>query len=277
VTCIIPYTVTVTGELPVEGRLHRDVFSLFYSVWSNPDTKIHEILKHLLKNSPENSRTWAIHTRHLCTRYSLEDPLVYLNRDPPTKSYWKEFIATKITAYFEHNLRVKAESNSKMEFLNTISCGLRGRRHPSLSQMTTTWDVRKSRPHLKFLSGNYLTYRVKADQSGGSPRCRICESGVDETVCHVISTCPGLAVERKKILQDFSTLCSLTKNNLKFEDFQKNENVLTQFILDPTSLNLQMRVSIQDPLVPEFFKLSRDICHVLDKTRIGLLKELEKK
>jgi hypothetical protein len=92
----------LTGELPVEGRLHRDVFSLFYSVWSNPDTKIHKILKHILKNSPENSRTWAIHIRHLCTRYSLEDPLVYLNRDPPTKSYWKEVIATKITAYFEH-------------------------------------------------------------------------------------------------------------------------------------------------------------------------------
>ena len=27
------------GELPIEAKLHRDVFSLFYLVWINPDTK----------------------------------------------------------------------------------------------------------------------------------------------------------------------------------------------------------------------------------------------
>ena len=29
----------LTGELPIEGKLHRDVFSLFYSIWANPDLK----------------------------------------------------------------------------------------------------------------------------------------------------------------------------------------------------------------------------------------------
>ena len=33
--------------------------------------------------------------------------------------------------------------------------------------------VRKSRSHFKFLSGKYLTYKVKSDQSGGSPRCKL--------------------------------------------------------------------------------------------------------
>jgi hypothetical protein len=267
----------LTGELPVEGKHHRDVFSLFFSVWNNPDTKIYEILKYLLKTSPDNSRTWAAHIRHLCKRYGLEDPLLYLSRDPPTKSFWKELIATKITVYFENKLRTKAATNSQMEFLNTYTCGLRGRHHPALANMITTWDVKRSRPHLKFLSGNYLTYKIKSDQSGGSPRCRICETGLDETVIHVISTCQGLAVEREKILEDFSKLCTLTKNKLKFEDFLENEHTLTQFILDPISLNLPIRLSVQDPLVPEFYKLSRDFCHVLDKTRIGLLRELEKK
>ena len=54
-----------------------------------------------------------------------------------------------------------------------------------------------------------------------------------------------------------------------------NEDLLCQFILDPTSLNLKTRVSLNDPLVPQFYKLSRDFCFLLDKTRIGLLKQME--
>ena len=259
----------------MEGKVHRDVFSLFFSVWNNPDTKIYEILKYLLKTSPDNSRTWAAHVRHLCKRYGLEDPLVYLNKDPPSRSSWRELIATKITAYFENKLRSAASTNSLMGFLNTFSCSLRGRHHPALANMYTTWEVRRSRSHIKFLSGNYLTYKVKSDQSGGSARCRICETGADETTSHVISTCQGLAVEREKILEDFSKLCNITKNDIIFEDFLQNENQLCQFILDPASPNLSNRVSVQDPLLPQFYKLSRDFCHVIDNTRLRLLKELK--
>ena len=107
--------------------------------------------------------------------------------------------------------------------------------------------------------------------------CRICKTGSDETVSHVISTCQGLTVEREKILTDISKLCSLTKNKINFEEFKESEDKLCQVILDPTSLNLPTRVSLQDPLVPEFYKLSRDLCHVLDNTRIRLLRELEEK
>ena len=57
----------------------------------------------------------------------------------------------------------------------------------------------------------------------------------------------------------------------------QNMDKLCQLILDPTSLNLPMRVSMQDPLVLEFFRLSRDFCHTIDKTRIALLKNLEQK
>ena len=55
----------LTGELPVEGKLHRNIFSAFFSIWSHPDTKIYDILKYLLETCSENSRTWAVHIRHL--------------------------------------------------------------------------------------------------------------------------------------------------------------------------------------------------------------------
>ena len=213
--------------------------------------------------------------RHLSRLYDLEDPLSCLRRDLPQKSQYKELILTKITAHYENKLRISATGNSLMTYLNVSTLGLRGRHHPALSNMTTTNDVRIARPHLKFLAGNYLTYQIKAEQSGGSPLCRICTSGQEETICHVISSCQQLAVERETFFLEFRQFCSLTKNHIDFDDISKCEENVTQFILDPSSLNLPVRVSLSDPLMSEFFKLCRQLCHIIDKTRIRLLKKME--
>ena len=71
------------GKLPMEGKVHRDMFSLFYSVWSNPDTKIYQIVKYLISSSPDNSRTWAVNMRHIAKMNQLEDPLSCLQRYAP--------------------------------------------------------------------------------------------------------------------------------------------------------------------------------------------------
>ena len=147
------------GELPMEGKIHRDMFSLFFSVWSNPDTKIYQIVKHLLSTSPDNSRTWSINLRHISKMYNLEDPLSCLQRDPPSKSCYKETVLTKISAFHENELRSKARDNDYMQYLNVSLSGLRGRHHPSLSNIITTEEVKKLRPHLKLLSGEYITYQ----------------------------------------------------------------------------------------------------------------------
>ena len=158
-------------------------------------------MKYLLENSNENSRTWSAHIRHLSRRYGLEDSLSCLSRDPPPKSEFKETVCIRITSYFETMLRKSAAQNKQMKYLNVSTSCLRGNHHPALSNQITTREVTLSRPHIKLLAGNYLTYKMKSEQSGGSPRCRICTSGNDETVSHVISTCQGLAVERERLLQ----------------------------------------------------------------------------
>ena len=37
----------LTGEIPIEAKIHKDVFSLFFSVWTNPDSKIYSIVKYI--------------------------------------------------------------------------------------------------------------------------------------------------------------------------------------------------------------------------------------
>ena len=91
----------------------------------------------------------------------------------------------------------------------------------------------------------------------------------------LVSTCQALSVERNKLLNEYEKLCSLTKNQINFTDMKESETKLCQFILDPTSLNLDVRVSLNDPLLPDFFRLTRDYCFLMDKTRIRLLKVKE--
>ena len=161
----IPSLHFLLGELPIEGQIHKDIFMLFYSVWSNPQHKIHELVKHLLKTSPQNSRTWSIHLKILSEKYGLSDPIECLKEDAPTKSSFKELVETKITAFYEKELRTQALENSCMKFFNVSLIGLRGRPHPALSNITTPHQAKKAKQHLKMLGGDYFTYEKKSKQS----------------------------------------------------------------------------------------------------------------
>ena len=262
----------LTGELPLEGKIHKDIFSLFYCIWSNPDTKIYSIVKYLLENNCENSRTWSQHLRYLSEIYGLEDPLVCLQHDPPTKSEYKELVNTKITAHFEKKLRKNAAENSLMKYFNVTTLNLRGRHHLAISELVTSRSVHLARPHIKLLSGNYLTYGIRAQQNGGSPICRICTSKESETIRHIISRCSALHDTRERFIPEYKELCKETVNDINFDLITKDDEQFCQFILDPTSLNLPTRVNIADPVAMKFFKLSRIFCYNMDKSRSQLLK-----
>ena len=74
-TSCTPALYFLTGELPIQAKIHRDVFSVFYSIWKNPNTKIYNIVNYLLKMSTNNSRTWSIFVRQLSQQCNLPDPL----------------------------------------------------------------------------------------------------------------------------------------------------------------------------------------------------------
>ena len=245
------------------------MFSLFYSIWTNPDTKIHQMINYLLETTENNSRTWAAHIRYLSTKYNLPDPLECLERDPPPKPEYKEYIQTKITAYFETILRSKASTSSSLRYLNVSLTGLRGKRHPALSNIVTTHDVKKARIHLKMLAGDFLTHETKSRRSGGSPHCRSCEGPLhrNEDLLHILTECSGYLGIRERMLPEFFEVCRTSKSEVNFEEISKNNQTLCQFILDPTSFNLQKRVHMNDPAKLRLFQLSRDYCYTINTER----------
>ena len=266
------------GEPPMEAKIHRDMFSLFYSVWQNPNTKVHQMIKIILSEANSNSSTWAVNLDHICKMYNLENPLSCLQRDPPEKSIFKEYILTKITAFHEKELKDLAASNSKMNYFNVNLFGLRGKHHPCLSNIVSVEDVKKARPHLKLLTGDYFTYESKFIQTGkGTPTCKICQTE-SESICHIVANCMEYNQVRSRISTEIKALCikiNLQEINKIFE----NSSIFTQFVLDPSSFNLDpcYRVNISDPRLTELFKLSRDLCFSIDNTRKKKLQQIKDK
>ena len=264
------------GDLPIEGKLHRDVFSLFYSVWANPESKIYEVVTYLISNSCNSSRTWSVFLKQLAEKYSLEDPIECLNKDSPSKSQYKECVMTKITAFHENVLRNQSSSNSCMKYLNVSVTGLRGRRHAAISGLFTTDKVKESRCHIKMLCGDYLTYSKKSSQSGGSGHCRACgNENNEEDILHILTQCIQYTDLRETKIKEMSKLCE-TDGNLNFNLLSENAADLCQFLLDPTSLNLKNRINPVDPNLNKYFDISRSLCNSINLRRIHILKSKQK-
>ena len=284
--CPVEAPYFLLGEIPIEGRIHRDVFSLFWCVWNNKGTKIHEVVKYLLANSKDNSRTWSMHIKHLAKMYDLGDLLVLLNSEPWKKETWKEFVKIKITAFHEKVLREDANCNSKMTWLNVSVTGLSGRHHPVLDGVITAQEVKKVRPAISMLAGDYYSYAVKSDQVGGGDHCRICPAPVitsatqdtrpREDMQHIQTECVGNKVTRERLL--YTTIRSVISQNNTQEEIVElfNDNaVLTQLILDPCSLNLEnkFRQNRKFKNFSELLILLRDFCYAVHKERLRKLKE----
>ena len=274
----IPSLHFLTGEIPIVAYLHKNVFSLFYNIWCNPHTKIFEIVSYLLKNCPENSHTWCRHIRNLAKVYNITDPLLLIDLTPFKKEDFKNYIRTMITIYYEKKLRYAAQQNSKMLYLNVSVKGLNGKPHPALENIVGSSQVKKAHAHIKMLCMDLYTYEMKASFQGGSPNCRLCEPSATpfmnvENLSHIIAICDAYKDIRRRILLQIEIVVRQSANHIDFQCILLNKELLTQFILDCTSLNLPTRVSPSDEVCPRIFQLSRDLCFSILKKRISMLRD----
>ena len=164
-----------------------------------------------------------------------------------------------------------AYENSCMKYFNISILGLRGRIHPSIRNINNKNEVINMRPHLKMLIGDYLTYEKKSHQSGGSPECRICDLNETDSYMHILLSCDSLSEPRQRILTQIIIFCQ--SNNVNIEQYLRDPEKLTQFILDPSSMNIPVRVDINDPILDHSIKLSQDLCYALYKLRMKLISD----
>ena len=275
----IPPLYFLLGELPCQAYLHMDILSLFWSVWSNSDTRIYTIVKYLLMMSEQSSLTWAAHLRIICKLYNLPDPLHLMDTVPWPSEKWKSLNKTRILAYYEALWRAKAASNSRITFLNVQLTGLSGRPHAILSSILTTQDVCKSRVHIKMISGDYP---CQAHHSSNNPYCPLCKAlvpsnpGQSEDIVHILTTCRATTDTRSSLIP---TLFNSVAEHFPLNEILKNptQTQLTQFILDPSSINLpaMTRISPDHPGFAPVLATCRNYCFTIHKERTRQLKQLK--
>ena len=276
----IPPLYFLLGEIPVEAALHLDILTLFWCIWANPQTKIHDIVKYLLMMADSTSLTWSAHLKILFLWYNLPDPLVLMNSAPWPKERWKTLIKTKVIACTEVSWREKAAKNSKLHFLNVQTLGLSGRPHPVLSGVLTTQEVMRSRVHVKMLCGDYPCYSYIGSDKNQDTYCKLCKhlhpqvTPPEEDMVHLVSRCKATSDTRARILPELFNLISLHLPNNSILN-SPNHTHLTQLILDPTSLNLPMTIRIAPghPILPDVLNRSRHLCFALHKDRTRQLKK----
>ena len=133
----------------MEANIHLDVLSLFWTIWSNPQTSLFKIVRYILMMTDNRSLTWAAPVRILCLKYNLPDPLQLLDGPLWPKLRWKNSVHAAVISHHEGNIRRKAVSNSKPIFFHCQLSGLSGRPRPVLFGVHTAHDVTRLRPHLK--------------------------------------------------------------------------------------------------------------------------------
>ena len=276
----IPALHFLLGELPVEGVLHIRTLCLLQNIWSNPSLTIFSMVTYILKMCDRNSSTWSHHVQLLCQQYGLPSPLSLLQSTPPaSKSSWGTLVRTRVTAWHEKRLRDKAEDNSKMIYLNVSLSGLSGRPHPVLHNIQTTQDVKKLRIHLKFLTCDFLTNdRLAKDKPGISAICDLCLKSRD-TIEHILTSCSKTSEVRQRLYPELVNTVAHVQPTCSILLSYPSPSILTQFILDCSSLNLpsSYRIPAHSPDIFKICKISRDWCYAISCERSRLLKQLRVK
>ena len=184
------------------------------------------------------------------------------------------------TAYYESQLRSAAAKNQKLKYLNVQCTGLSGKPHPILSWARATQDIERLRISLKMVAGDYLCFAALHRDRGTDPQCRLCQSlgtspAPAEDLLHILQTCRATAETRTRILPGLLNTVGMLFPDCGIPNV-KSHSVLTQFILDPTSLNLENNLRLDPAAHHLSIVLSQcsNLCFAIHKERTRQLKKL---
>ena len=93
------------------------------------------------------------------------------------------------------------------------------------------------------LTDDLYTYEKKSKYQGGSSQCMLCSNENTEDLVHIQTVCKTYKNTGSRILIQMVILCLRAKSDIHFKTILCNQTILTQFILDCTSLNHRSRIS----------------------------------
>ena len=160
-----------------------------------------------------------------------------------------------------------------MKYLNVQLHGLCGRSHPALQYILTTQDSKKLRVHLKLLTCDYIRYDSQA--------CSLCNDSNDDIpdiTEHILVTCQATSSVRQRLFPELMNTVSRVQPTSSILLYNVSPSILTQFILDCTSINLpdSVRIPMHNPDITDIYRIARDWCFAAHSERVRLLKQSDR-
>ena len=270
------FTFFMAGSPGASATVHMKQLGLFGMILRLPGSILHRIAQNKLYSEPDNSKSWFIQIRHLCSTYNLPSPLFLLSHTP-SKSSFKSLVRRKVVDFWQTKFRDVASSKPSLTYFKPQFMSLQTPHPLWTTSKDNPFEINKSLVVAKMLSGQYRSdwhsrHWSKLNKDGFCPLCP--ESSTPGTLEHMLVACPALDEKRMLIFNFWSQQSQYNHHlqNLLQDMLSANMNVLVQFLLDP-SVEAKVISGCQQKhfTLEEVFTLTRTYCYGLHRRRLQLI------
>ena len=107
------FTIFMAGSPGASAAVHIKQLGLFGMIIRLPESILHRIAKSKLYSEPDESSSWFVQIRQLCSKYNLPSAL-FLLEHTPNKSSFKSLVTRKVIDFWQTKLRDVAASKRSL-------------------------------------------------------------------------------------------------------------------------------------------------------------------
>ena len=273
--CVVHF---LSGTLPGSAVLHLRQLTLFGMISRLENNILRKIAVNVLIEGKPNSKSWFQQIRDICIKYQLPLPLIILE-NPPTKLAFKHLCKQKVTGFWRRKFQIDAIKLTSLRYLKPEFIDLSSP-HPIFTTLNANpYETKKAKIQSRFLSGRYRTEklcRFWSKNIGGICLLDSCRfDGIPDELEHIIYSCKGLAVTRKRLF-NFTYNYISDKPELKHiidKYLGESEVQFCQFIVD-CSVQPLVIANYQlygKSILYNLFYITRTWCYSLHKERLHQL------
>ena len=266
----------LAGSLPFLAHIHKKQLNLFGMITRLPENVLCKLASKFLLTEPDNSKSWFIGIRHLCSLYNLPTPLQLISQ-PLSKDSFKSQVTQKVLDHWQVSLRREAMPMTSLLFFSPSLMSL-SLPHPLWTTCSSNpFEVNKARVQAALLSGRYKTDYLSRHWNFSNPNgfCMLCPGKfLFGTLQHFLVHCDALSETRSRMIDLWS---AYAEENVHIHHLLKQlltspSELLLQFLLDPSVVPEVVNL-VQHGLVnlDTLFYLSRTWCYGLHRRRLQLL------
>ena len=225
-------TYALLGIETIEATVDKLMLSFFGNIIQNGSSIEFRITERQQVMSTQHKNAFATRIRNILEKYNLPTIITLMESVPP-KEIWKRMVKNAVEFYWKQTREQERVTKSTMEFFDD-NRQLR-KPHPVWALVpNNTMEVKKAGVKCRLLTRTYTLQadRTKLSRGRESDMCNLCKISHEDTRRFFLE-CSYLEDDREKHL---SKLKQYTRTHLSENTFDrlKSENLLLQFILDPS-------------------------------------------